>query len=73
MSGFFVGLGVLCVRSDSRASPHAHALLRELLELGFAVRCCGNSLKHQSMSVTICLVGGERLLDILLALKDGDS
>lgn len=48
---FLAGPGVLCVRSESQASPHAaHALLHELLELGLAVQCCGSSLKHQGMS-----------------------
>ncbi|WP_279117578.1 DsrE family protein [Acidithiobacillus thiooxidans] len=46
---FLAGQGVLILRDWNKASDSTRSLLRELLELGLEVQCCGNSLKAQAI------------------------
>ncbi|WP_437560437.1 DsrE family protein [Acidithiobacillus sulfuriphilus] len=46
---FLAGQGVLLLRNADTASDSTHALLREILELGLEIQCCGSSLKAQGI------------------------
>ncbi|MCE5361231.1 DsrE family protein [Candidatus Igneacidithiobacillus taiwanensis] len=46
---FLAGQGVLLLRNADTAEDSTRALLRELLEIGLEVQCCGSSLKAQGI------------------------
>ncbi|MBU2763368.1 MULTISPECIES: DsrE family protein [Acidithiobacillaceae] len=46
---FLAGQGVLLLKKADTAEDSTHALLRELLEIGLEVQCCGSSLKAQGI------------------------
>ncbi|WP_308387968.1 DsrE family protein [Acidithiobacillus sp. AMEEHan] len=48
---FLAGQGVLLLQGLDSAADSTHSLLRELLDLGLQVQCCGTSLAAQGVDL----------------------